>query len=201
VSQAINHTVTQAGAQGMLDEMRAAAPERRANVTQPADFDSVYNAQAGFVWRALRGMGVPDEAIEDAVQEVFVVVHRRLGAFDGRHSVRTWLFAIAYRVACDQRRRLRRSRAQEPLELQLRDSAPTPDESAERSEALQLVAELLDQLDDEKRAVIVLAEIEGMTAPEIAEAIGVGINTVYTRLRRARLQFNKLLAARQKRKS
>jgi RNA polymerase sigma-70 factor (ECF subfamily) len=183
-----------------VDKACAVTSERHVIVSELADFDSVYTKQVGFVWRALRGMGVPDEAVEDAVQEVFVVVHRRLADFDGRHSIRTWLFAIAYRVACDQRRRARRMRGQEPLETQLRDGALTPHESAEQAESLRAVAELLDALDDEKRAVIVLADIEGMTAPEIAEATGVGLNTVYTRLRRARLQLNQLLTARLKRK-
>jgi RNA polymerase sigma-70 factor (ECF subfamily) len=184
----------------LVEELHAAASGPRANVSEIANFDDVYTQHVGFVWRSLRGMGVPDEAVEDAVQEVFVVVHRRLGDFDGRHSIRTWLFAIAYRVACEQRRRLRRMRGQEPLEIQLRDSAPTPHESAERSEQLRVVAGLLDGLDDEKRAVIVLADIEGMSAPEIAEATGVALNTVYTRLRRARLQLNKMLSTRPTRK-
>ena len=197
----INTLVTQVGAQPWGANERSGASERHANVSEPADFDTVYARHVGFIWRTLRGMGVPDEGIEDAVQEVFVVVHRRLAAFDGRHSIRTWLFAIAYRVACDARRRFRRMRAQSPLEPHLRDAAPTPHDSAERAQALRMVAELLDGMDDEKRAVLLLAEIEGMTAPEIGEALGVGINTVYTRLRRARLQLNKLLRAREKRKS
>jgi RNA polymerase sigma-70 factor (ECF subfamily) len=169
------------------------------HVSSVASFDTVYAQNVAFVWRVLRGMGVSDAIVEDAVQDVFVVVHRRLPEFDGRHAIRTWLFAIAYRVARDHVRRARRVWTQDPLEHQLRDAAPTPDESAERTEALRVVSELLDQLDDEKRAVLVLAEIEGMTAQEIADATGAGLNTVYTRLRRARLALNKMLAARQKR--
>jgi RNA polymerase sigma-70 factor, ECF subfamily len=164
-----------------------------------ADFDVVYGQNVQFVWRVLRGMGVSDALVEDAVQDVFVVVHRRLAQFDGRHAIRTWLFAIAYRVAREHMRRARRVRQQEPLEHQLRDAAPMPDESAERSQALRVLSELLDRLDDEKRAVLVLTDIEGMTAQEIAAATGVGLNTVYTRLRRARLALNQMLAARKKR--
>jgi RNA polymerase sigma-70 factor (ECF subfamily) len=168
-------------------------------VSTVPDFDTVYAQNVGFVWRVLRGMGVSDALVEDAVQDVFVVVHRRLAEFDGRHSIRTWLFAIAYRVARDHLRRARRVRNQDPLEHQLKDVAPMPDESAERSEALRVLSQLLGALDDEKRAVLVLTEIEGMTAQEIADATGVRLNTVYTRLRRARLQLNQLLATRQKR--
>jgi RNA polymerase sigma-70 factor (ECF subfamily) len=169
-------------------------------VSSAADFDTVYSLHVGFVWRVLRGMGVSEAAIEDAVQDVFVVVHRRLHEFDGRHSVRTWLFAIAYRVAADHRRRQRRAhvRAQEPLHEQLRDRAPSPADVAERSEALRLLDSLLEQMSDDKRAVLVLAEIEGMTAPEIAALTGVGINTVYTRLRRARIELTQALERRKR---
>lgn len=201
MSQTITHIVAQVGLQDAAPQAPGSVPDRRTNANEHADFDSVYAQQVGFVWRTLRGMGVPDAAIDDAVQEVFVVVHRRLREFDGRRSIRTWLFAIAYRIACDQRRRLRRTRVHTPLENHLPDTSPTPHESVERAQGMRVVAELLESLDDEKRAVIVLAEIEGMTVPEIAEATGVGLNTVYTRLRRARLQLNKMLAARQKGKS
>ena len=108
--------------------------DQRAPVSSVLDFASVYAQNVGFVWRVLRGMGVPDVVVEDAVQDVFMVVHRRLAEFDGRHSIRTWLFAIAYRVARDHMRRSRRVLVQDPIEHQLRDSAPMPDESAERSE-------------------------------------------------------------------
>jgi len=195
----INHVVTRAAVQQTAEEIGAAGADQRVQVSSVPDFDSVYAQNVGFVWRVLRGMGVSDVVVEDAVQDVFMVVHRRLAAFDGRHSIRTWLFAIAYRVARDHLRRARKSRVQDPLEHQLRDYAPTPDQTAERAEQLRVISELLDRIDDEKRVVLVLTEFEGMTAQEIADATGVGLNTVYTRLRRARLQLNEMLAARQKR--
>lgn len=161
-------------------------------------FDRIYDANAGFVWRVLRGMGVADGAVEDAVQDVFVVVHRRLSEFDGKHPVKTWLFAIAYRVACDYHRKQKRTRTQEPLDESVRDRAPTPADVAERTEGLRILAELLDGLSDDKRAVLVLAEIEEMTVPEIAATIGIPLNTAYTRLRRARSDLNDALARRRK---
>jgi RNA polymerase sigma-70 factor (ECF subfamily) len=186
-------------AQQMPEPMRAVAADQCDHVSSSLDFDAVYAQNVRFIWRVLRGMGVPDALVEDAVQDIFVVVHRRLAEFDGRHAIRTWLFAIAYRVSRDHLRRARRARGQELFEHQLPSGGPIPDESAERSEALRVVSKLLDRLDDEKRAVLVLADVEGMTAQEIADATGVGINTVYTRLRRARLQLNQMLAARHKR--
>ena len=89
-------------------------------------FEAVYIRHAGFVWRILRGMGVPDSLVEDAVQDVFLVVLRRLPGFDGRHSVKTWLYEIAYRVACEYRRKSKRALKNQPLDEQLRDRSPGP---------------------------------------------------------------------------
>src|SRR5262249_46242487 len=130
---------------------------------------------------------------------IFLVVHRRLPEFDWRYSIHTWLFAIAFRVARDHLRRARRARGQE-LDDQLPAAAPMPDESAERSRVLRLVSQLLDELDDDKRVVLLLVDVEGMTPQEVAEATGVGVNTVYSRLRRARLRLNEMLSARRKRR-
>jgi RNA polymerase sigma-70 factor, ECF subfamily len=171
---------------------------RTARARNAPAFEAVYAQNARFVWRVLRGLGTSDALVEDAVQDVFLVVHRRLADFDGRYSIRAWLFAIARRVARDHRRHTRRVQRHEPIELRMRDAAPMPDESAERSQSLRLISELLDQLDEEKRTVLVLTEIEGMTAQEIVDATGVGLNTVYTRLRRARHAFDKMLLARSK---
>jgi RNA polymerase sigma-70 factor (ECF subfamily) len=195
----INPFEMRAMVHGAAVNVEASASDREQHVSPALDFDSVYTQNVRFVWRVLRGMGVPDGLVEDAVQDIFVVVHRRLPEFDGRHSVRTWLFAIAYRVSRDHLRRARRSRDQELFEHRVAHAAPMPEESAARSEALRVVSELLDQLDDDKRIVLLLADVEGMTAQEIAAATGVGINTIYTRLRRARLELNHKLAARQKR--
>jgi RNA polymerase sigma-70 factor (ECF subfamily) len=163
------------------------------------EFDEVYTQQVRFVWRVLRGMGVSDVMVEDAVQDVFVVVHRRLHEFDGRFSVKTWLFQIAYRVACDYRRKGKRSAVLESMDETLRDASPSPAENAERDEALRFVEKLLGDLDDKQRNVVVLSEIEGMTAPEISAVMGAPLNTVYTWLRRARAQLSAAVARRQSR--
>jgi RNA polymerase sigma-70 factor (ECF subfamily) len=165
--------------------------------TRP-EFSSVYTQHVGFVWRVLQGMGVPAALVADAAQDVFVVVHKRLPEFEPRHAITTWLFAIAYRVASNYRRNLKRIRATEPLDEHLRDDGPTPAESAERVEAQRLALALLDEIDEEKRVVLVLAEIEQLSAPEISALLGLPLNTVYTQLRRARQQFSRALAARHK---
>jgi RNA polymerase sigma-70 factor, ECF subfamily len=163
------------------------APARAA----PLDFDQIYEANFSFVWRNLVRLGVREAHVEDAAQDVFLVVHRRLGDFEGRSSVRTWLFGIVLRVANDHRRRARR-KGTEPLPDVLPDAtSPGPFEGAARTEATRLLARLLEELPEERRAVFVLAEVEGMTAPEIGEALGVNVNTVSTRLRAARMDFER----------
>lgn len=163
------------------------------------EFDAVYAGQVHFIWRVLRGMGVSDALVEDAVQDVFLVVHRRLAEFDGRFSIKTWLFEIAFRVACNYRRKGQRAAELKPLDEGFRDSAPSPAEHAERDEALHLAEELLGELEDNKRAVLVLSEIEGMTGPEIAAIMGTPLNTIYTWLRRARAELSDALTERQQR--
>ena len=168
--------------------------ERSQSVSRAAteyNFAEVYNQHFAFVWRTVRRLGVAERALDDAVQDVFVVVHRRLGDFEGRSSLKSWIFGIARRVAKDHRRRASRKDRGEELHEGLADpSAQSPLESAAKAEAVQVLYRLLDTLDHDKREVFVLAELEQMTAPEIAAAISVNLNTVYSRLRAARRAFN-----------
>jgi RNA polymerase sigma-70 factor (ECF subfamily) len=157
-------------------------------------FEEIYREHAPFVWRTLRALGVPPSTIEDAVQDLFVVVHRRLPEFEGRAAMRTWLFEIALRVARDHRRAELRRGVPEALDEALPCVEPTPAESATAAEALRLVERALDTLDEERREVFVLAEIEQLTAPEMATVLHVPINTVYSRLRRARGDFEQAFA-------
>jgi RNA polymerase sigma-70 factor, ECF subfamily len=174
----------------------SAVPGAR-NAVRVPPFDEVYASHARFVWRVLRGMGVREAGIDDAVQDVFMVVHRRLPEFDGQSALSTWLFAIAYRVACDHRRKHKRQSVHDSLgddSSQLPElDALSPAESAEQAQRLRALNEALDALDDEKRALIVLAELEEQTVPQIAALTGTSVNTVYTRLRRARLELQALL--------
>jgi RNA polymerase sigma-70 factor (ECF subfamily) len=175
--------------------MAASVPVRRAVPT----FNEIYTTHFDFVWRSLRRLGVPPGAVADAVQDVFVVVHRRLAEFEGRASVKTWLFDIALRVASDHRRLLRRKGGLDALPDHLPDAAPGPDDALARAQALALLAKLLAELDADRRAVLVLAELEQMTAPEIAAELGINPRTVYTRLLAARQQFEALVARHRRR--
>jgi len=163
---------------------------------------AIYESHFGFVWRNLRRLGVPEPAAEDAAQDVFLVVHRRQGSYDARWSrIETWLFGIVLRVAHDYRRSQRRFRlrfdtgadAASALES-LSESGDEPDEVLAKREACALLERVLATLDDRKRAVLVMVDIEGFTVPEAAEALGVNVNTAYWRLRTGRAEFDRALA-------
>jgi RNA polymerase sigma-70 factor (ECF subfamily) len=171
---------------------------RSAHETAPAvlsSFEDVYHAHFPFVWRSAKRLGVRDASLDDAVQEVFVVVHRRLADFEGRSSLKTWLFGITLRVVRDHRRSARRRDAGSEVDPDtLRAAGGGPAECAENSEAVRLLHALLDELDDERREIFVMAELEQMTMPEIAEALHLNVNTAYARLRAARQEFEQALA-------
>ncbi len=161
-------------------------------------FDAVFRAEHDFVWRTLRHYGVPDATLDDATQDVFVVVHRRLGDYDGRAPLRSWLIGIARRVASRHRSRSEvRARREAPLgPVEPSSGDPSPHAGALRVEAVDFVSSFLAQLAPKLRTVFQLCEIEGMSAPEVADALGVSVNTVYSRLRLARARFERALQRR-----
>jgi len=166
-------------------------------------FDEVYAAHVGFVWRVLRTFGVPEPQIEDAVQDVFVVVHRRLAEFEGRAAITTWLFAIARRVAGTHRRTAarRQARPTEPLSDELvdhRQGGGDPFAEMSRAQAAATVLAILEQLDDDKRTVFALVELEQLSVPEVARMLDIKLNTVYSRLRHARQAFEAAVKAKVK---
>jgi RNA polymerase sigma-70 factor (ECF subfamily) len=158
---------------------------------QPVAFAEVYEGHVDFVWRNLRRLGVVDACLDDAVQDVFIVVHRRLVEFGGStSSVRAWLFAILRRVASDYRRAARRKGVQESLGDDLTDPSPSPHDATMRREAIRRLDEILAGLDEDKRIAFMLVEIEEMTVPEVAESLGINLNTAYSRLRLARAEVD-----------
>ncbi|MBX3219569.1 MAG: sigma-70 family RNA polymerase sigma factor [Labilithrix sp.] len=169
-------------------------PDREQDVSTLTSFDEVYDRHVVFVWRTLRALGVPDAAIEDAVQDVFVVVHRRLPEFESRARLTSWLFGIARRVAKNHRFKRRPSEELADVEEHVRDERPTPYETAVQTEAVALLERLLDRLDDNQRICFVLMDIEQLTAEEVASLLEINVNTVYSRRRLARLELNRLTA-------
>lgn len=165
-------------------------------------FDVVYEKHFAFVWRNVRSLGAAPSAVEDVVQDVFVVVHRRMDDYDpARASIKTWLFGILRRVVRDHRRTMKRKpahfgtrEADAEIDTMTDSTARGPHENAARAEAVRTLQAVLESLDEEKREVFVLAEIEQMTVPEIAQAIDINVNTAYARLRAARQDFEQALA-------
>lgn len=157
------------------------------------DFETLYDDYADFVWRNARRLGVLPDAVDDVVQEVFLVAHRRLCDVEQPQALRAWMFSIVIRVVREHRRHARRKDpAQRPGAVMV-DPEQLADERsncpAERADAVRLLHQLLSELDDAKREVFVLAEMEEMTELEIAEVLGENVNTVHSRLRAARKGF------------
>lgn len=153
--------------------------------TRPA-FSDVFEAHLDYVWRVLRHLGVRGSDVEDAAQEVFVVVHRRLPEWEPRADIRSWLYAIAWRVGKDHRQRAwnRKSTSIE-TEPEL-TSSDGPEEQVAARQALARVQKVLDGLEEEQRMVFVLYEIEGIPMEDIASAMSCPVKTAYSRLRLAR---------------
>lgn len=164
-----------------------------------------YRAHAPRVGRLLSRLGIAGQDLEDTLQDVFVIVHRKLPEFEGRSSLKTWIYAIAIRVA----RRRRETRFRERMELERRaDEAATarlegatasaeegnPQAYLERLEGMELFDAVISHLDDDKREIFILREVEQLTAPEISKITGVKLFTVYSRLRAANREVKRLLA-------
>jgi RNA polymerase sigma-70 factor (ECF subfamily) len=194
--------------EGPTGRAQAAADAAAATAPLPADPATpgpltprgLYDTHFSFVWRNLRRLGIPDVILEDAAQDVFLVVHRRWDSFDVHwSSVETWLFGILLRVARNHRRSLKRrgvwfvSGGGDAVQ-----SVPSgeagPADLVARREAATLLDRLLETLDDEKRAILVLVDVEQLSVPQAAEALGVNLNTAYWRLRNARKRLERALA-------
>ncbi len=150
------------------------------------EFDDLYRQNFRFTWSVLRRLGVPEASIEDAAQEVWVIVHRRLDALESPRAARSWLFQISRRVAARHRRGEQRS--QRKINA-LRWVAPRRSQPHAERDSVLTVETLLEGIDSRKREAFVLSELEGWSAPEIAKAAGTNPNTVYSRIRLARAEL------------
>jgi RNA polymerase sigma-70 factor (ECF subfamily) len=157
------------------------------------DFRALYDSEFGYIWNSLRRLGVPEKDLEDLAHDTFMTAHRRLSTYDPARPIRPWLFGIAFRLASDFRRQARHqyelSSSEEEGNDDRPDDARLPDELAEASQARRQVLEALETLDIDRRAVFVMYELDGHPVPEIASALGIPLNTAYSRLRLARQDF------------
>lgn len=146
----------------------------------------VFDEHARYIWRTLRHLGVSDADTPDLCQEVFLTVHRKLASFEGRSTLRTWLYGICIRVASEHRRRpyVRHERpTSEPASAEASLAEPGPDAHLQQRRA---VLRLLGVLDADKRLVVVLYEIEGFSMKEVAEIADCPLQTAYSRLHAGR---------------
>jgi RNA polymerase sigma-70 factor, ECF subfamily len=165
---------------------RNPGPEPEALAAQ-LSLDQIFRDNVQFVWRNARRLGCDESWVDDAVQEVFLVVARRINEFEHRSSLRTWLFAITYRVV----QRMQRNRVS--YFARLRRMLGGVDSHQPTLEADWELRRLLDRLSAPKRAVLILAELEGFSASEIARCLGLPLGTVHSRLRGARLDLKRWL--------
>lgn len=165
-----------------------ADPEGSVAVRHLPQVADLVREHAPCVGRSLRYLGVPEADVEDAAQEVFLVIHRRLADFEGRSSMRTWIYGICLRVAQGRRRKASLRREIPCAEPPDAPQAAEQEGELERQRARQRLQLVLDSLDEAKRAVFVLYEIEQMTMKQVAEAVGCPLQTAYSRHQAARAQ-------------
>ena len=155
----------------------------------PSSFNAIFQAEFDYVWHSLRRLGVPQRDLEDLTHDVFFRVYERLSDYDRNRPLRPWLFGFSFRVASDYRRRFSNRRELLSHDSEASDPAPTALDRLVHAEAMSLAQLALDAVPMDRRAIFILHEIDGCTVPEIATALGLPLNTAYSRLRVARDEF------------
>ena len=157
------------------------------------DFEQIFREHVGKVCRALRTMGVPPRQVDDAAQEVFLIVHDKLAEFEGRSKLSTWIYAITYRVGANYRAKARRQPRLASLEDAHVVSPGSPEQALSGKEAARFVEQFCSQLDDGMRDVFVLCLLEGQPSVDVSILLGMNVNTVYTKVRALRAEFRAAL--------
>ena len=152
-------------------------------------FREMFEENFDYVWNTLRHLGARTADLEDLAQEVFVRVHERFAEYDASRPVRPWLFAFAFRLVAGQRRLARNRLERIGLGSEPVATALPADQQMALGEDRALALAALDSIDVERRAVFVLHELDEVPIPEVAEALGIPVNTAYSRLRVARVEF------------
>lgn len=155
-------------------------------MTDTLDTARIFRECGPYVWRVLRRLGVAESDVEDVCQEVFVVVHRKLPEFEHRSAVTTWVYGICVHTASDYRKRMGRRREVVTGEPPEQVSVLDPHQDLEVRQAREQLDSVLGELDDDKRSVFVLYEIEQLSMNDVAVAVGCPVQTAYSRLHAAR---------------
>lgn len=172
------------------DSETAAVP-----LTPTPTFEDVFRENAPFVWRCLRRLGISDADVDDLCQETFLVIHRKIAGYDPcRGTLRSWIYGICVRKASDHRK-LARNRLEQTMDQVPELPIDAPQHGAlERVQALSKLDRALSSIDEDKRNVFVLYEIEGLTLEEISQALGTPLQTIYSRLAGARKAITRALS-------
>jgi RNA polymerase sigma-70 factor, ECF subfamily len=154
-------------------------------------FLSIYRDCFEFVWSSVRRLGVSPAALDDIVQEVFIVVHSRLHTLQQPEALRSWIYGIVRRRVLEYHRtqRVRGALGSTPADEFDMPAPLTPFDLTEKNERIKLLWSLLEELDEPKREVLMMVELDELAVPEVAEILGIPLNTAYSRLRAARQAF------------
>lgn len=157
--------------------------------SEAVPFAKLVSDHLPFVWRSLRRFGVPLAEVDDAAQRVFMIASERLASIK-IGSERSFLTAVALKVASHTRRANQRRAAAHQRFLEYQSVALAPEGFAQQAEARDLLDSVLNRMPEDLRAVFVLFEFEELTIDEVAELLSLPRGTVATRLRRARMVFH-----------
>ena len=164
------------------------------------DFSQLFRTYAPFVWRLLRRLGVAEADANDVSQEVFVIVHRKLGQIASSASVRSFIYGVSVRAASDYRRSARIRRERVYAEVPEQRVVANQDAELEKRQARALLDAILRRMADSKRDTFILYELEELSMIEVAEALGCPLPTAYSRLHAARAEveaaFSRMRAGR-----
>ncbi|HEY4106379.1 MAG TPA: RNA polymerase sigma factor [Polyangiaceae bacterium] len=187
--------VTELGAQQQLGVMGAQPVSSRvgSSTVAPPNFRALFEQQFSYVWNALRRLGVPDRDLEDLTQQVFLQVHRQLPTFEPGRPVRPWLFAFAFNAASNHRQLARHRVELCVVAPETADPLPPADEQLITRQELELAELALSRVSLERRAVLLLHDVEGHSIPEVADSLNLPLNTAYSRLRLARQEYETAL--------
>lgn len=177
---------------------REPAPASNSSVSAQSSFVELYREHFRYVWKSARRLGVRLAEADDVVQETFLTIHRLLPSYEDRGSERAWLFSVLFRIVQGHHRANRRKSELTDEGANVDTLAGSlecgPDRTAEANETARVLEAILDSLDPERRAALVLAEIEGRTMAEIGEILAINPNTVASRVRSARAHLEAAMA-------
>ncbi|MGA9524262.1 MAG: RNA polymerase sigma factor [Myxococcaceae bacterium] len=174
-------------------------PEMTPVAAVPSDhqamFSAIYRRELPYVWKSISRLGARDRDREDLAHDIFATAYRQWHKYDPARPVRPWLFGISYRVVLDYKRKHSYHREDVVEAIEVQDEARTAEDKLAAAQGWDLAMRALDALELDRRAVFVMHEIDGHPIPEVAAAIGIPLNTAYSRLRLARRDFNLEVAA------